>query len=430
MTSTFNNLPRLGETKAKPKIGEIRLTADGTRRKLFTGKAWQFLCSGDPNCRIQAKSTCRNHRSSLTNDTSLNELSPIQIKRPKLGNTQILPNGNRRIWRGERWQKLCRADNCLVQAKDFCKSHQNQRMSLPNTNEKSRFTNRTRSYSLTSQKKVEEEEEHQHIESTDDLSSSIKDHNSLQLPNNKRRRVDDNIFEAIAVSPLKKHELHTRNGRRVRCNGLIWKHLCADKKNTVLTRNYRGRSMSSKRSDENKSNHIQLSSSDTIDSSIDNNSVTQIKNSKKSKTTGDINNEEHIVPKRKSNGRRRKEKSIETPILNESDLTLSLKSNRLDINDQSVEIPIRSSSPFLYDTSTSAIIEQFGTIIKKEMEEESLIYIPPIHTNEIESPCETLQDFLRVEELKKKEFKLDCQRISYRLAKIQDCIGSISSMTS
>jgi hypothetical protein len=51
-------------------------------------------------------------------------------------------------------------------------------------------------------------------------------------------------------------------------------------------------------------------------------------------------------------------------------------------------------------------------------------------TNEIESPCETLQDFLRAEEMKTKEFKLDCQRISYRLAKIQDCIGSISSITS
>jgi len=38
--------------------------------------------------------------------------------------------------------------------------------------------------------------------------------------------------------------------------------------------------------------------------------------------------------------------------------------------------------------------------------------------------------FLRAEEMKKKEFKLDCQRISYRLAKIQDCIGSISSITS
>ncbi len=53
-----------------------------------------------------------------------------------------------------------------------------------------------------------------------------------------------------------------------------------------------------------------------------------------------------------------------------------------------------------------------------------------MNTNGIESPCQTLQDFLRDEEMKKKEFKLDCQRISYRLAKIQDCIGSISSITS
>ncbi len=58
-----------------------------------------------------------------------------------------------------------------------------------------------------------------------------------------------------------------------------------------------------------------------------------------------------------------------------------------------------------------------------------MICVPPMPTNGIESPCETLQDFLRAEEMKTKEFKLDCQRISYRLAKIQDCIGSISSIT-
>ncbi|CAF1504352.1 unnamed protein product [Rotaria sp. Silwood1] len=466
MTSAINHIPRLGEIKTKPKIGEIRLTTDGTRRKLFTGTTWQYLCGGDPNCLIQAKSTCRHHRSSLTNNTSLNELSSIETKQPKRGDTQILPNGNRRIWQGERWHNLCRADNCLIQAKSFCKLHQNQRMSLPNTSKtqqkktnsfsdkKTRLTNRTRSYSFTSQKK-EEEEGQLHIESIDDSSLSKIDTIVLHSPTNKRRRADDNIFEAIAVSPLRKRELHTRNGRRVRCNGLIWKHLCADKKTTVLKRNYRGQSMTNKLSGENNFNQNESLTSDTIDSSIDNNSMTQIKNSKKRKTTGDINNEEHIVPKRKSNGRRRKgsnksitlyletnsssssisdipikEKSIEETILNESDVTLSLKSNRLDINDQSIEIPIQLPSPSLYDTSTSAILEQFGTIIKKEMDEESLICLPPMDTNKIEFPCETLQDFIRVEEMKKKEFKLDCQRISYRLAKIQDCIGSISSMTS
>jgi len=63
-------------------------------------------------------------------------------------------------------------------------------------------------------------------------------------------------------------------------------------------------------------------------------------------------------------------------------------------------------------------------------DEESLICVPPVvSTNPVESPCETLQDFLRAEEIKNKEFKLDCQRISYRLAKIQDCIGSLSSIT-
>ncbi|CAF0935266.1 unnamed protein product [Rotaria sordida] len=455
MTSSINNNnnSRLNEIKIKPKIGEVRLTNDGTRRKIYTGTSWQYLCQGDPNCRIQAKSTCRNHRnSSLTNNTTLNQLSKIQIKRPKRGDTQILPNGNRRIWRGERWQNLCRADNCLIQAKDFCKLHQNQRMSLPNTNQKSRLSNRTRSYSLTSQQK----DEHEHIESNNKSSSSIQDNISFQSPNNKHHQSDENIFETVTISPLRKRELHTRHGRRVRCNGLIWKHLCADKKNNFNKRKSRSQNISIKESNENISNHIESLLSDTIDTSIKNNTIIEIKNSKKRKTTGDINNEEHIVPKRKSNRRHRKgsnksitlhletnsssssisdipmkEKSIEEPISNESDITLSLKSNQFDINDQSIEIPIQSSSPppFIYDTSTSAILEQFGTIIKKE-EEESLICIPPIHTNGIESPCETLQDFLRVEEMKKKEFKLDCQRISYRLAKIQDCIGSISSMTS
>jgi hypothetical protein len=132
MNPLISNIPRLGEIKTKPKLGEIRLTIDGTRRKIFDGRCWQYLCIGDPNCRIQSKFTCRNHRN-FVNDIPV-EKSPVNtISRPKPGETQLLPSGNRRIWRGTRWHSLCRMENCSIQAKDFCKTHQNQRTSLPNT---------------------------------------------------------------------------------------------------------------------------------------------------------------------------------------------------------------------------------------------------------------------------------------------------------
>lgn len=132
MNSLITNIPRLGEIKSKPKIGEIRLTTDGKRRKVFDGKCWQYLCLGDPNCQIQAKFTCRYHRNVKQNPL-LDEPSSNKISQPKTGEIQVSSNGNRRIWRGTRWHGLCRADNCSVQAKDFCKTHQNERMSLPNT---------------------------------------------------------------------------------------------------------------------------------------------------------------------------------------------------------------------------------------------------------------------------------------------------------
>lgn len=141
MNTSINNIPRLGETKIKPKIGEIRLTIDGTRRKVFDGKCWQYLCIGDPNCRIQSKGACRHHRSSLTNPVIEPSPpsppppppSPPKIQPLKPGDIQVSSHGNRRIWRGSRWHGLCRADNCSIQAKDYCKAHQIQRMSLPNT---------------------------------------------------------------------------------------------------------------------------------------------------------------------------------------------------------------------------------------------------------------------------------------------------------
>jgi hypothetical protein len=132
MDSLLSNIPRLGETKIKPKVGEIRLTINGSRRKVFDGNCWQYLCSGDPTCRIQAKVTCRHHRIPV-NDTSTEETPLNKTEERIAGETQVLPNGNRRIWRGARWHSLCREENCLIQAKEYCKTHQNERLSLPNT---------------------------------------------------------------------------------------------------------------------------------------------------------------------------------------------------------------------------------------------------------------------------------------------------------
>jgi hypothetical protein len=161
-----------------------------------------------------------------------------------------------------------------------------------------------------------EKEEHQDIESQDEPSLSVQDDISLNLSTNKRRRLDDNTSETVGVSPpQKKREIHTRNGRRVRCNGLIWKHLCADKKTTFYKRKYQRRSLPVKKTDQitetdqNTSNQIPSLSSDTIDTSMQTSPIKQIKNSKKRKTAGDINNEEHIVPKRKPYGRRRQGKN-------------------------------------------------------------------------------------------------------------------------
>lgn len=112
--------------KPKPKLGEIRLTSNGTQRKIYTIKGWQYICMGDPTCRIRAQFTCRNHRNSSTN-TSLEE-----SKGRKIGDTQTMSNGNRRIWKGERWQYLCRAENCSVHARDLCKKHQYQHLSFQN----------------------------------------------------------------------------------------------------------------------------------------------------------------------------------------------------------------------------------------------------------------------------------------------------------
>ena len=62
-----------------------------------------------------------------------------------------------------------------------------------------------------------------------------------------------------------------------------------------------------------------------------------------------------------------KEKSIDKPILNDSDNSFTVKSDPPSISCQSITVPVQSLSPLNYDSSSSAaILEQFGTIIKSE----------------------------------------------------------------
>lgn len=129
----MNDIPRLGVTKTKPKIGEIRLTIDGKRRKVFDGRCWQYLCVGDVNCRIQSKFVCRFHKHLVQPSTPSEKPRTEQVNEHKPGDVQNLPNGDRRVWRGGRWYSLCRTANCSMRAREFCKTHQSQRMSLPNT---------------------------------------------------------------------------------------------------------------------------------------------------------------------------------------------------------------------------------------------------------------------------------------------------------
>ena len=114
------------------------------------------------------------------------------------------------------------------------------------------------------------------------------------------------MAETIAVSPLRKCELRTRHGRRVRCNGLIWKHLCADTKDTLDERKCQRQSLPLKstnqicETEQNDSAQTTSSSSDIIDSSIQSGSITQIRNNKRRKAADNVNDEEHIVSKRKT----------------------------------------------------------------------------------------------------------------------------------
>lgn len=108
---------------------------------------------------------------------------------------------------------------------------------------------------------------------------------------------EEKAFESVAISPTQKRELHTRNGRRVRCNGLIWKHLCAEKKTTILKRKYQRRKM------------IPLQKTDLTPSDTPPSSIKPVtRTCQKRKMTPDISNEEHIVPKRQVHAKRRKGK--------------------------------------------------------------------------------------------------------------------------
>ncbi|CAF4271154.1 unnamed protein product, partial [Rotaria socialis] len=225
-----------------------------------------------------------------------------------------------------------------------------------------------------------ENEQQEHTELKYMLSQSVEDNNLSQLRNSKRPRIDDNRFDTVVVSPSRACELQTRTGPPARCNEFMWKHLCADNKNCSFIRlNQQRHSIPIKETYQNKSTQMASLLTDSTDS---------IENSKKRKTIDDTNSKSHIVSKRNSTRRqqtdssksitsnlaikssasdiRAKENIIEEPILNEFNIVLSSKSYRLDVYCPSMEIPIQPPSPTDYDSSTSAIIEQFGTIIKKE----------------------------------------------------------------
>ena len=309
MNPTFENIPRLGQSKTKGKIGEIRLTIDGTRRKIFDGNCWQYLCIGDPNCRVQSKTTCRYHRTCLP--MVVEEKNSLKKKTSELqpGEMQTLSNGTRRLWRGARWHSLCRVENCIVQAKDFCKAHQNQRMSLPNT---STFNDRDVSrkktcFSLCKFLDLNSSPQSQTKKRARSLVSQTEPEQSQEesISFDEQRPAEDNPVQSVAISPTQKRELHTRNGRRVRCNGLIWKHLCAEKKSNLLKRKYQRRKLPIEKLDP-VTTELNPSppppTSDTIETPIE----PMTRTSQKRPRTADINHEEHIVPKRRMHNKRLK----------------------------------------------------------------------------------------------------------------------------
>jgi hypothetical protein len=133
MSPLFGTRRRFRKKYETPEIGDIRLMSNRIRRQIFTGKAWHYLCSGHPNCRIQARFTCRNHRN-VSNNISLDVPTPTnEIQVPSTGDIEISPNGTRRLWRSKRWCQLCQEDNCLIQAKGFCKEHLKKPISLLKT---------------------------------------------------------------------------------------------------------------------------------------------------------------------------------------------------------------------------------------------------------------------------------------------------------
>jgi len=85
--------------------------------------------------------------------------------------------------------------------------------------------------------------------------------------------------------------------------------------------------------------------------------------------------------------------------------------------------------------TSSLTIDNHKILIKKEpTNDDQFIYFPYTTTSipvssiidSEQQPCLTLKDFLEKEDLKKTDFTLECQRIGFRLAKIQDCIRTFT----
>lgn len=134
--------------------------------------------------------------------------------------------------------------------------------------------------------------EYSDSEKNNSISSECKSSQSLE---------NVQIFNTVTVSSPEKYELKTRNGRRVRCNESIWKYLYFKKKNGIDAHNNK-----SKKTILIKANNSTEISSDNPDF------LKPIKSNKKRKIINEINDEEHIVPKRKSNQKHRKGKHSST----------------------------------------------------------------------------------------------------------------------
>ncbi|CAF0950794.1 unnamed protein product [Didymodactylos carnosus] len=121
------------QKKSKSIEDDIKLSQDGTRRRIFNVNRWRLLCRYE-NCLTPAKQFCRRHKDKqsekninngenivvATENGSNNDNIPGQWKR---GDLTILSNSRRHIFDGKQFRQLCKMDNCMIQAREYCRRH-------------------------------------------------------------------------------------------------------------------------------------------------------------------------------------------------------------------------------------------------------------------------------------------------------------------